>query len=144
MIVQRFFPLSVAIVAVSAGCASSGAPRDTDDRTTLTSEEIERNHNEPIELMLQRKFPGVQVQRDSDGEITLQIRGAASPSGIPHEPLIVLNDMEMQLNGRGLQSIVNPHDIESIKVLKGAEAAIYGLRGGDGVIIIKTKDPRKK
>ena len=140
---HRLFPLSVVIVSISVGCASSGAPRDT-DRTVLTSEEIQRNENEPIEQMLQRKFPGVQVVRDSDGEITLQIRGAASPSGIPHEPLIVLNDMEMPLGGRGLLSIVNPHDIEAIRVLKGPEAAIYGLRGADGVIIIKTKDPRKK
>ena len=37
---------------------------------------------------------------------------------------------------------VNPNDIESIEVLKEpAETALYGLRGANGVIIIKTKRP---
>jgi TonB-dependent SusC/RagA subfamily outer membrane receptor len=36
-------------------------------------------------------------------------------------------------------SIINPNDIESIDVLKGASASIYGSRGANGVIIIKTR-----
>jgi TonB-dependent SusC/RagA subfamily outer membrane receptor len=37
---------------------------------------------------------------------------------------------------------LNPYDIESIKVLKDATStAMYGLRGGNGVIVIKTKRP---
>jgi TonB-dependent SusC/RagA subfamily outer membrane receptor len=34
---------------------------------------------------------------------------------------------------------VNPYDIETIKVLKGADAAIYGIDGADGVIVITLK-----
>jgi TonB-linked SusC/RagA family outer membrane protein len=41
-------------------------------------------------------------------------------------------------------NIINPNDIESISILKGASAiAIYGSRGSNGIIIIKTKSGRK-
>lgn len=38
---------------------------------------------------------------------------------------------------------INPSDIESITVLKGAAAALYGSRGANGVIIITTKKGKK-
>jgi TonB-linked SusC/RagA family outer membrane protein len=41
-------------------------------------------------------------------------------------------------------NVINPNDIESISILKGASAiAIYGSRGSNGIIIIKTKTGRK-
>src|SRR5699024_10346512 len=40
--------------------------------------------------------------------------------------------------GSGLNDI-NPEDIESISVLKGGSAALYGMRAGNGVILITTK-----
>ena len=40
---------------------------------------------------------------------------------------------------------LNPHDIESIQVLKNPEdTGIYGSRGGNGVIVIKTRRPGKR
>lgn len=44
--------------------------------------------------------------------------------------------------GSGLNDI-NPEDIESITVLKGGSAALYGMRAGNGVILIKTKSGSK-
>jgi TonB-linked SusC/RagA family outer membrane protein len=65
---------------------------------------------------------------------SLQIRGATSLSA-GNGPLIVINDVP----GGDLAS-VSPQDIESITVLKdGASAAIYGTRGSNGVILVKTK-----
>ncbi|HEY0306107.1 MAG TPA: TonB-dependent receptor plug domain-containing protein [Longimicrobiales bacterium] len=137
--------LSGMLIAASAGCASSGRPQPKPaDNTTMTAEEVARHAHEPIEVMLQRKFPGVQVFRNSDGDITLNIRGATSTSGRPTEPLYIINDMEVDPGGRPLSALVNPYDIESIKVLKGPEAGIYGIRGADGVIIIKTKSPQPR
>ena len=40
-------------------------------------------------------------------------------------------------------SIINPSDIESITVLKDAQAAIYGVRGANGVVIVKTKSGKR-
>jgi TonB-dependent SusC/RagA subfamily outer membrane receptor len=42
-------------------------------------------------------------------------------------------------------NVINPNDIESIDVLKGASAiAIYGARGSNGIIVIKTKTGKKE
>ncbi len=141
---HRFCALNVAIIAVCAACASSGPARAPADNSTLTSEEMAKHAHEPVEVMLQRKFPGVQVLRNADGEITLQIRGMTTATGAPTQPLYIVNDMEVDPAGRGLASIVDPYDIESIRVLRGSDAAIYGVRGGDGVIVIRTKGISRK
>lgn len=55
-----------------------------------------------------------------------------------------LNDNGGSLDlGSGMNDI-NPDDIESISVLKGGSAALYGMRAGNGVILITTKSGRKK
>lgn len=141
---HRLVTLCFAVAVVSVGCASSGRSRESTDRTTMTAADIEKNADVPIEILLQRKFPGIQVYRNSNGELALSIRGEVDMHGEPKEPLYVINNVQMELGGRGLQTVVNPIDIESIQVLKGAEAAIYGGRGANGVIIIKSKSPEKK
>ena len=41
--------------------------------------------------------------------------------------------------------MINPNDIESVKVLKNAsETAIYGMRGANGVVVITTKKGKKR
>jgi TonB-dependent SusC/RagA subfamily outer membrane receptor len=40
---------------------------------------------------------------------------------------------------RGNLNDINPNDVESVQVLKDASAAIYGLAGSNGVIIVTTK-----
>lgn len=52
------------------------------------------------------------------------------------EPLFVLDGM---VGDKSLITSVNVNDVESIDVLKGASAAIYGSRGGNGVIAVYTK-----
>lgn len=45
--------------------------------------------------------------------------------------------------GSGLNDI-NPEDIESVSILKGGSAALYGMRAGKGVILITTKSGKRK
>ncbi|MBS1523552.1 MAG: TonB-dependent receptor plug domain-containing protein, partial [Bacteroidetes bacterium] len=52
-------------------------------------------------------------------------------------PMLVVVD-GVQLNDSDI-SILNPNDVETVEVLKYANAAIYGVQGGDGVLIITTK-----
>jgi TonB-dependent SusC/RagA subfamily outer membrane receptor len=48
----------------------------------------------------------------------------------------------MEPGAGGVLSGINPHDIESIRVIKDpAELGIYGMRGANGVILITTKRP---
>ena len=53
----------------------------------------------------------------------------------------MLDGIPLQEGPSGLAGL-NPHDIESITVLKNpTDTAIYGLRGANGVIVIMTKRP---
>ncbi|WP_428660126.1 TonB-dependent receptor plug domain-containing protein [Runella sp.] len=84
--------------------------------------------------ILQGRVAGVTVSGTGMNR-TVQIRGAANFSGVV-EPLFVLDGMPVDKS-----TIMNipPTDVEAIDVLKGASAAIYGSRGGGGVIAILTK-----
>jgi TonB-dependent SusC/RagA subfamily outer membrane receptor len=78
-----------------------------------------------------------------DGSISVRIRGASSfYSGT--EPLYVLDGIPIQPGPRGALTGINPNDIESIEVLKHPPAtSLYGVRGANGVIVIKTKLRRR-
>jgi TonB-dependent SusC/RagA subfamily outer membrane receptor len=41
-----------------------------------------------------------------------------------------------------VHGMVNPNDVSSLTVLKGSDASIYGSRGANGVILIRTKKNR--
>lgn len=67
------------------------------------------------------------------------VRGGASITQ-GTEPLYIVDGFQLD----GALNIINPNDIESIDVLKGASAiAIYGARGSNGIIVIKTKSGKK-
>ena len=69
--------------------------------------------------------------------MSVRIRGSTSFTG-GEEPLFVLDGMVLQ-SADGLRGL-SPANVESITVLKDAGAtAIYGSRGANGVILIKTK-----
>ena len=87
--------------------------------------------------MLVGRFPGVEVYKTPNGGTSIKIRGARSMNA-SDEPLFVL-DGYPQHNGNQSLLDLDPHDIKSIQVLKGAEAAAYGSRGANGVILIVTK-----
>lgn len=132
------------LVGLAAGCATGNTPREPLDKPMLTSEDMERNIGEPIERVLEAKVPGLLVTRSADGGIALQIRGPSSfyNSGAP---LYVIDDVPFQAGPGGVLRGLDPHDIESIKVLMNpADTGIYGLRGANGVIVITTKRPGKR
>ncbi|MET0299518.1 MAG: TonB-dependent receptor [Flavitalea sp.] len=105
-----------------------------------------------FDAQLQGKVPGVQISSNTGipGEATnIRVRGATSINA-DNDPLYVIDGVF--INNNSLQSIntggkatspiadINPADIESIEVLKDAEAtALYGSRGANGVVIVTTK-----
>jgi TonB-dependent SusC/RagA subfamily outer membrane receptor len=107
--------------------------------TVVTAEDLEQSPSQPIEKVLQSKVPGVVITRTSAGWLSIRIRGATTING-NLEPLYVIDGMPIQAGPDGSLVGINPHDIASIEVLKdAADLAFYGLRGANGVIIIKTK-----
>jgi TonB-linked SusC/RagA family outer membrane protein len=108
---------------------------------------------------LSGKFAGVQVNQfggtvGASSRIT--IRGNSSFRS-DQQPLIVVDGVPISNDtkrsgdntysgvdyGSGLNDI-NPEDIESVTVLKGGSAAIYGMLAGSGVILITTKSGKGK
>ncbi|WP_428329417.1 SusC/RagA family TonB-linked outer membrane protein [Mucilaginibacter sp.] len=86
---------------------------------------------------IQGKAAGVQVQQSNfapGGAINITIRGGNSIN-TSNAPLYVVDGF-ISDNG----NLINPNDIENIEILKDASAtAIYGSRGGNGVVLITTK-----
>jgi len=76
------------------------------------------------------QVPGVRVTSGN----TIIIRGINSVNG-SIEPLFVVNKAAVSLTSF---ANINPADIKKITVLKGPDAAIYGLRGANGVIEVTT------
>jgi len=94
-----------------------------------------------LEEMFAGKYPGLEVLRLPGGGITFRIRGPNSIFG-PSEPLIIVDGVELQAGGGGLQ-FLSPEDIEKIEVIKDPGlTAIYGSKGGNGVIVITRKKAR--
>ena len=58
-----------------------------------------------------------------------------------NDPLFIIDGLQTQ-DSKIFYSI-NPKDIKSVSVLKGPSAAIYGSRGANGVIVVKTKSGGK-
>ncbi|KPL13082.1 MAG: hypothetical protein AMS26_15600 [Bacteroides sp. SM23_62] len=79
--------------------------------------------------MIQGRIPGVMVSGNS-----VLIRGPSSLLG-SNEPLYLIDNIPVDVSA--VQSM-NPMDVERIEVLKGPSAAIYGVRGANGVIAIFT------
>jgi TonB-dependent SusC/RagA subfamily outer membrane receptor len=115
------------------------SPAGAAPRSVLTEEDIRQSPGRPIEDLLMDRFPGVIVARTNDGGISIRIHGTGSLMG-SSEPLYVIDEVPMQLdNGAALRAI-NPLDIVFIEVVKDpVGTALYGVRGANGVIIIKTK-----
>ena len=107
----------------------------------VTAEDLERTPSDPIEIAIMSRFPGVVVTRTPDGGLSIRIRGASTILGST-EPLYILDGLPIQSGPLGGLLGIDPHDIQSIEILKDAAAtSLYGARGANGVIIIKTKQP---
>lgn len=120
----------------------------------VKTEGLTENKNFSVANMLQGKVAGVQISQSGTGlggSTRIVMRGLNSLSG-NNQPLWVVDGMPISDNSSeqasqwggfdyaGAASEINPEDIESISVLKGANAAaLYGSRAQNGAIVITTK-----
>ncbi|MDO1500853.1 carboxypeptidase-like regulatory domain-containing protein [Winogradskyella maritima] len=123
-----------------------GISRRSTTTTSVTSISAESISNQPsagFTQTLNGQVSGVEIKNDDNNGIgeRLSIRGLSSISGNT-DPLVVING---KVSDNGSFKKLAPSDIESISVLKDAGAtAIYGGRGANGVLIVTTKDGRRK
>lgn len=108
---------------------------------TVKGADIEKLKPVRTEEALQGRAAGVNViQGGTPGsKPTVLIRGIPSFSGT--DPIVIIDGVPQTLTDF---NSINPADIESINVLKdAATTAIYGVKGGNGVIVVTTKSGRK-
>jgi len=109
--------------------------------STIKSTDIGKLSPVRTEEVLQGRASGVSViQSGSPGsKPTVLIRGIPSFSGT--DPVVIIDGVPQTLTDF---NSINAADIESINVLKdAATTAIYGVKGGNGVIVVTTKSGRK-
>ena len=143
-------------VTINAGYYNVTKKESTGSIARVTAKDIQ---NQPVTNVLaavQGRMAGVNITQNSGtpgGGYTLRIRGTNSLRADGNAPLYIIDGVPIsEQNASTLAGVIlpggavnplnaiNPNDIESIEVLKDADAtAIYGSRGGNGVVLITTK-----
>ncbi|NLR68902.1 SusC/RagA family TonB-linked outer membrane protein [Chitinophaga varians] len=131
---------------------------NTGSISKVTTEEISRQPVSNPLVALEGRVPGVLITQSSGApgaSVKVQVRGQNSLIN-GSEPLYIIDGIPFAPNNNNVNyltsilsqgdaglspfSMINPSDIESIEVLKDADAtAIYGSRGANGVVLITTK-----
>ena len=118
--------------------------KKSSSRGLVTAEDFAKYPNEPIERIIARKVPGVEVVRVPSGGNMLRLRGAMtlpdaeSGAQVDKPPLYVVDGVPIRTPDGTLPPL-EPQDLDSVRVLKGAETAVWGIDGADGVIVFTTK-----
>lgn len=127
--------------------------------TAVNTAQLLQNRTTNVMESLEGRVAGLNITPPAAGagsSIQIRLRGQAAFAGANNAPLIVINGLPIDQGARGVNGLgtprdlgdnlsnINPDDIESMTVLKGATAAaIYGARAANGAIIITTKSGRK-
>ncbi|WP_437922132.1 SusC/RagA family TonB-linked outer membrane protein [Sphingobacterium sp. LRF_L2] len=101
----------------------------------INGDELKTAPTANLSAMLQGRLPGL-VTRQNSGQpgsdgASLMVRGYNTLGN--NSPLIIVDGIEREFPQ------INPDEVEAISVLKDASAAIYGVRGANGVILVTTK-----
>ena len=145
-------------LVINAGYYSVKDKERTGSIARITAADIEKQPVTNPLAALQGRMSGVDVVQNtgvSGGGFTIRIRGRNSLRSGGNEPLYIVDGMPFATDDISAQGAyqgilpsggasplngLNPSDIESIEVLKDADAtAIYGSRGANGVVLITTK-----
>jgi TonB-linked SusC/RagA family outer membrane protein len=144
-------------VTVNAGYYAVKERERTGSIAKITSKEIEDQPVSNVLSSVQGRMAGVSITQNSGvpgGGYNIQIRGINSLRADGNYPMYIVDGVPVSANAGSVLSgitfpsngeinplnAINPNDIESIEILKDADAtAIYGSRGANGVILVTTK-----
>jgi len=148
---SRVLPVGL-LVGIIAACVPAGGAIQTETAVSpVTSPPsantvlVEATNRQPVlslEQLLAGRIAGVMVKQAPGGGISVRIGGPTSFM-LSNEPLFVVDGVPIEPGPNGTLSWLDPHEVESIQVLKyAAGTALYGVRGGNGVVVITTKGSR--
>jgi TonB-dependent starch-binding outer membrane protein SusC len=126
---------------VVVGYGTSTVKALTGAVSSVNGKSLEAINPVRVEQALQGQLAGVQVSSNSGspgGGLNIRIRGLSTNGD--NAPLILVDGVPYGDDGL---AALNPSDIETVDVLKDASAAIYGVRGANGVVIITTKQGKR-
>jgi TonB-dependent SusC/RagA subfamily outer membrane receptor len=132
------------ILGFAAACSTTESAQSSQEEqnSQVRSEEDSKNISDQNDYFrtladfLQR-VPGVNVSGSQNNKV-VTIRGINSfNAGI--EPLFIIDGQVAGTAYAQVYNMVNVREIDYVRVLKGSEAAGYGVRGANGVILIVTK-----
>ncbi|MBL7858165.1 MAG: SusC/RagA family TonB-linked outer membrane protein [Cyclobacteriaceae bacterium] len=123
------------VVVFSTGYAEETPERTTGSFSNVGKELLERNVGSDLASRLNGVTPSLLVDQRNGNQAFFNIRGRSTIMA-NDQPLIVVDNFPYN----GNINTINPNDIENITVLRDAAAAsIWGVRAGNGVIVITTK-----
>ena len=110
----------------------------TEATSVVTGEELEKHPITVLQNAFTSTVTGVETYEAQSepgwSETAMYIRGVRTMNGNARAPLVIVDNVERDL------SFLDAFPIESITILKDAAAtSIYGMRGGNGVILVTTK-----
>jgi len=143
-------------VKVNAGYYSVKESERTGNISRITSKDIEKQPVTNVLATMQGRMAGVNITQSTGvpgGGFDIQIRGRNSIRTDANTPLYIIDGVPYASDAIGYTQTstvfptvtsplnsIDPNTIESIEVLKDADAtAIYGSRGANGVVLITTK-----
>ncbi|MDR1601834.1 MAG: SusC/RagA family TonB-linked outer membrane protein, partial [Tannerella sp.] len=127
------------VIVVAYGTAKKSS--FTGSAASVGAQQLEKRTVSNVLSVLEGNVPGLQVQSSTGNpgaSPSFRIRGFSSINS-SSDPLIVLDGAIFD----GSFMDINPHDIESITILKdAASTALYGSSAGNGVILVTTKSAK--
>lgn len=114
------------------------SPDMANQSNIMVNTEKEKPSNLSLTDKLQR-LPGVRVASGRGAYAQFVVSGASSSFMGNSGPLFVVNGQAIGTDYSSVYNMINPNEVVSLSVLKGADASIYGTRGANGVILIRTK-----
>jgi TonB-dependent SusC/RagA subfamily outer membrane receptor len=124
--------------AISDSGYSMGASDQKVQSNIMTQPNKDKPSNISLNEMILR-LPGVRSQGGNGAYERFKVSGMSDSFMSGADPLFVVNGNTMGTDYSVVHNLVNPRKVVSVSVLKGSDASIYGSRGGNGVIVIRTK-----
>ncbi len=134
------FTALLAGLLFTAGCSGSGeAASERPESNTISGEDAARTPTVRLADLIVQRVPGITLTQSGGGRIKVRVRGITSFTA-NNQPLFVVDDMPVDPEPDGSLPGVVLTEIESIKVYKDpADTSRWGMRGANGVIVVKTK-----